>query len=91
MTMQHNQDTALVAELLARTESNILDFKRDQYRLDSDNQKSDFVRDIISMANTPRDESAYIIIGVVEENGRVVKTVGADRHLDPAAFQDLAA
>ena len=88
--MQQNQDTALVTELLARTESNILDFKRDQYRLDSDNQKSDFVRDIISMANTPRDETAYIIIGVVEENGRVVKTVGADRHLDPAAFQDLA-
>lgn len=82
-------DEALVRHLLTRTESNILDFKRDQYVLTSGNQQSGFILDIICMANTPRDEPAYILIGVVEEHGRAVQVVGVDRHVDPVEFQNL--
>ena len=61
-------DQELVDQLLQSQESNELDFKRDQYRFDNDVLKSQFIKDIVSMANTIRSESAYILLGV---NGRL--------------------
>ena len=82
-------DLELLERLLSRMEDSSLDFKRDQYKLESDQQKSDFVKDIVSMANTPRDEPAYIVIGVVDQNGRAGEVVGISGHPNPVTFQNL--
>ena len=82
-------DQLLIERLLSRMEGETLDFKRDQYRLESEQQKSEFVKDIIAMANTPRDEPAYILIGVEDNDGRPGALRGSSEHHDPAVFQDL--
>ena len=64
-----SEDTDLLNQILARMESDNVDFKRDQYHLESDQQKSAFVKDILCMANTPRSGSAYIVIGASTKNG----------------------
>ncbi len=48
-------------ELLRQQESQTLDFKRDAYLFDSPDSNSKFVKDILAMANTPRDEAALFI------------------------------
>lgn len=83
-------DVQLVEQLLSRVESDTLDFKRNQYKLESDRQKSSFIKDIVCMANTPRDGSAYIVIGVEESRGgQPARVVGIDVHVDPAEFGRL--
>ena len=82
-------DRLVVERLLSRMEGETLDFKRDQYRLESEQQKSGFVKDIIAMANTPRDESAYILIGVEDNDGRPGALRGSSEHPDPSIFQNL--
>ena len=84
-------DRNLVRELLSRMEGSTLDFKRDQYRLGSNLQKASFVMDVVCMANTPRSESAYILIGVTERNARPGDLVGTVEHHDPAVLQNLVA
>ena len=78
-------DQDMLKSLLNLTEgSNFLDFKVQQYKLNSERQTSAFIKDIVSMANTPRNESAYIIIGVAETEGRPTQMVGTHEHIDPA-------
>ena len=36
------------------------------------------------MANTPRNESAFIVVGVAETKGRPTQIVGTDEHIDPS-------
>jgi predicted HTH transcriptional regulator len=84
-----SEDTDLLNQILARMESDNVDFKRDQYHLESDQQKSAFVKDILCMANTPRSGSAYIVIGASTKNGSVENVVGSQEHPDPADFQNL--
>ena len=75
----------LLNYLLTRTEADVaLDFKVQQYKLDSEWQKSSFIKDIASMANTPRVDSAYIVVGVADEGGRPTRVIGVDHHFDPA-------
>ena len=82
-------DVQLIEQLLSRMESDDLDFKRDQYKLESDREKSGFIKDIICMANTPREGSAYILVGVESHDGRLTNVVGTDIHPDPAEFGRL--
>ena len=77
-------DPKLVESMLQRTEDNFLDFKRKQYSFDNNRQISSFVKDLLTMANTPRTDSAYIVIGVGESNGRPAEIVGTQEHIDPA-------
>ena len=78
-------DQHTLKSLLNRTEgSNSLDFKVQQYKLNSEWQTSGFIKDIVSMANTPRHESAYIVIGVAETKGRPTQLVGTHEHVDPS-------
>ena len=77
-------DQHTLRSLLNRPEGNFLDFKVQQYKLNSEWQTSGFIKDIVSMANTPRNESAYIVIGVAETKGQPIQLVGADEHIDPA-------
>ena len=83
------QDVELLTELLTQMEGSSLDFKRDQYKLDSDKQKASFVKDIVCMANTPREGPAYIVVGVSERNGSPDQVIGISEHPDPATFQNL--
>lgn len=75
-------------ELLSLAESELLDFKRCHYKLDS---KSDddakFIKDIISFSNTIRESSSYIIIGVGESEG-TKELLGLDNHIDESILQN---
>lgn len=57
--------------LLYQTESEVLDFKLDQYPFDAatDIQKSELLKDILSFANAWRRSDAYILLGVEEIRG----------------------
>lgn len=70
--MQVTKD--LFAQILLSTESDKIDFKRDQYPLENDRQKSELIKDIVSIANTKGDEPGYIVLGIeAEPNGKKVK------------------
>ncbi len=77
--------------IISRPESSILDFKETMY-IFSDNTEfkntAKFVKDVISFANTIRNETAYIIIGIKEDaNGNKVMQ-GIDQYVDDAILQD---
>lgn len=74
----------LLESLLQRTEDNFLDYKVQQYKMETERQKSSFIKDVLSMANTPRSDSAYIVVGVAEEDGRPTRVVGVANHFDPS-------
>ncbi len=76
-----------IEELLSRQEGANIDFKRDQYPLDSKSAKVDFVKDIICLANTRRDGPAHIVIGVEKLPDGTSHVVGVDDHPDDADLQ----
>ena len=73
-------------QVIGRSESETLDFKADSY--DLSNSRNKFVKDVVAMANTPRDHAAHIVLGVrwTPESGSDV--VGANRQLDDTTLQD---
>ena len=75
-------DQDLLEQLLNRQESNELDFKSQQYNLKDNYPCSRFIKDIVAMANTPRSEAAYIVLGVREESGKPTGVPGVDQHPD---------
>lgn len=72
--------------LIQGGETRKVDFKRDQYRLENETLKSEFVKDILCMANAPGD--GCIVLGVRSEKGKPKEVVGITNHHDSA---DLAA
>jgi len=52
------------AELLERSESETLDFKATFYDFDKFDSRNQLIKDILCMANTPRETAAYIIFGI---------------------------
>ena len=78
--------TSEFRQLIELAESETLDFKRDGYNVA--NSRSAFSKDVLAMANTPRDQPAHIVFGVhwTPESGSAV--VGLRRQLDDAALQD---
>jgi len=85
----HN-DERLIKELLRRDEGvGTLDFKSKAYRLDNAHYKALFIKDVICMANTPRDHSAYILIGVHRKPDGTKEIVGVKEHPDDANLQEL--
>ncbi len=56
---------------LEHGEKRLVDFKRQQYPIigdgNTDENNAAFVKDVLSLANTPRETTAYILIGVDEE------------------------
>lgn len=67
--MERTMNIALMENLLASTESATCDFKKEIYNMEEENGRISFLKDILSMANTIREESAYIIIGVQQKDG----------------------
>lgn len=78
-------DIRFFQELLKRAEVETLDFKRDAYDLKVD--RNAFIKDILAMANTPREGDAHIVLGVrwTPEGGAEV--VGLANQLDDVQFQ----
>jgi tetratricopeptide (TPR) repeat protein len=81
------------AQLLLKSEGNTIDFKRDVYNFagldlnEKNAMRAAFVKDILSFANTPRDESAYIVLGVKRHpDGRIEKK-GIPFHIDDNTLQ----
>ncbi|CAN5374670.1 MAG: AlbA family DNA-binding domain-containing protein [Pyrinomonadaceae bacterium] len=64
-------NATLMEKLLNEDESSALDFKRDQYPFEkaSDEQKSEFLKDILAFANAWRRTDAYILVGVEDVKG----------------------
>lgn len=75
-------------ELLTRSESSVIDFKSEPHRLDNDHFTSEFVKDILAMANTPRNETAYIVIGVKLHQDGSKEYRGVNTHPDDSDLQD---
>ena len=57
--------TTDVGRLLDRPEGETIDFKATGYDLSDNRKKRDFAKDLASLANTPREEEAYIVLGVL--------------------------
>lgn len=72
--------------LIGRAEGETLDFKGDGYGLQND--RNAFIKDVLAMANTPRERPAHVVLGVrwTAEAGSTV--VGLGRQYDDVEFQD---
>lgn len=82
----------VVERLLFEDESNVLDFKVDQYPFGgtTDDERSELLKDILAMANSwGRAEFRYILIGVREVVGGRAQVVGVEQHLPEHAVQQL--
>ena len=79
-------DSHLLELLLHKEEGSALDFKREQYAFEgADNDaKSALLKDILAFANTRRQTTAYVLIGVEEIKGGRSKVIGVTAHLDDA-------
>ena len=73
--------------LLRRAEGETLDFKASSYDLSSDYGKFSLVKDVISLANTPRDEDSFIVIGVKRHADSTSDLRGCSAHADEADLQ----
>lgn len=84
-------DTIPLNSLLHRSESETLDFKREllPFSKATNDQKTELLKDILSMANAWKDSDAYIVIGVEEENGRAKKICGANATITDAEVQQF--
>jgi tetratricopeptide (TPR) repeat protein len=81
-----------LAGLLKRSELTTLDFKLEPYDVSGTaeeklRKRSAFAKDIVSMANTPRDESAYIILGVKRKLDGSLEMPGIQLHIDDNIYQ----
>lgn len=73
--------------LLGRPEGETLDFKGQNYDLSDQEKKGDLIKDILSMANTPREGFAHIVLGVCKYPNGTYELQELDRHLDDANMQ----
>src|SRR5437867_2353403 len=82
-----------LSELLKRSELQTLDFKLEHYDFsgttpeDKQRKRAEFAKDIISMANTPRDEPAYIVIGAKRRLDGSTESKGVPAHVDDNSLQ----
>ena len=77
-------DADMINTLLDRQESDDLDFKSEPFNFNNKKKTSEFVKDIIAMANTPRSGPAYILLGVTEHAGKATGVRGVTEHPDEA-------
>lgn len=79
--------------LLPMQESKTLDFKAEVYDFASNDDKQRerkralFIKDIISMYNTPREEDSYILLGVKKYPSGQYDLLGVEEHPDDADLQ----
>jgi tetratricopeptide (TPR) repeat protein len=79
--------TIRLTELLPRPESDTLDFKATGYNLSNPDSSAALVKDIVCMAHTPREASAYIVTGVKKHSDGTSSLLGVTSHPDDADLQ----
>jgi hypothetical protein len=77
----------LLRSLINRPENETIDFKLEAYNLSEEHSKAALIKDVLCMANTPRDEDAYIILGARRTADGRTDLPGLDRQLDDADLQ----
>ena len=84
-------DPQLLESLLHQEEGSALDFKRSQYPFEkaTNADKSELLKDILAFANSWRQSTAYILIGVEEVKGGRSKVIGVQTHLDDAKLHQF--
>lgn len=75
-------------QLIARAEGETLDSKGDGYDLDENKARNDFIKDVLAMANTPRERPAHIVLGVRWTPERGSTVLGLGRQYDDVEFQN---
>ena len=82
-----------IRQLCMEGESSRLDYKRDQYPFEGvpDPKKVDLFKDILAMANAFRSQTAYILIGVEQQDDGtgIVTGIAKDRFIDDANLQQF--
>ena len=73
-------------QLIGRAESETLDFKENGY--DLRNSRNTFIKDVVAMANTPREWPSHIVLGVRWKPESGCTIVGLEHQLDDAQLQD---
>jgi len=76
--------------LLKSPEGWELDFKSEQYKFNNANDAAKFIKDIISMANTVRNNTAYIFLGIKLNNDGSKTKIGIKKEdiVDDATLQE---
>jgi hypothetical protein len=76
---------------LYESESDSLDFKRDQYKFikATDQEKSEMLKDILSMVNSWRSVDGYIVIGIEDKPEKPNLIHGIYEHIDDAKIQQF--
>jgi hypothetical protein len=84
-------DEALLNTLIRKSESDTLDFKAEQYSFvgESEEEKSELLKDILAFANAWKETNAYILIGVKEKNQRADGLSGVTTHLADNDLQEF--
>ena len=82
-----------IERLLRSPESTNLDFKERHYRIvgATDGDKSEFLKDVLAFANTPRTADAVIVLGARDRPGERAVVVGVPEEdlVDDASLQQL--
>ncbi|MCX5646163.1 MAG: ATP-binding protein [Phycisphaerae bacterium] len=74
--------------ILKRSEGPSLDFKAGGYDFSIAATRNEFIKDVISMANTPRNGPAYIVLGIKWTAGQGCELTGLSEQHDDFFFQD---
>ena len=82
---------SIIKNLLYEDEGTALDFKREQYKFDgaSKGEKSELLKDVLAFTNSWRRSTAYILIGVAENQGVRCEVIGISYDLDDAKLQQF--
>lgn len=78
-----------IEEALQEGESDCLDFKMRNYNLEYREERNELIKDVLAMANTPRDRDSLIIMGVALNSEGSKNFCGIDRHYDDASIQNI--
>jgi tetratricopeptide (TPR) repeat protein len=86
-------DPTVFENQLGRTEGPSIDFKRTQYdfsgasKSEKSEKRAKFVKDLLCMWNTPRDEPAYLVLGVESQPNGSKILHGVNGHIDDAELR----
>ncbi len=76
--------------LLRSPESCVVDYKATSYNTSNERQKRNFAKDVASLANTPREGDAYLVLGVKKNRDGSNDLWGIDKEVDDSELQSIA-
>ena len=76
--------------LLELPEGETIDFKASSYDLSDIRKKRNFAKDLASLANTPREGDAHIVLGVKKRRDGSFEICGIEKEIDDADLQGVA-